>query len=223
MSLLLSVVLLAAGSPSPHALLMGQIGVRNDVTELRQYLGMTYPSVIQRLDAKNQILLRNTERLAPAQAAQMRLRMRVPDGLTAGQPLLSARLTNVGQGLVTFLFEDDFLTEQVNFVFCPAEIDNPARPERVMTIQVLFDDRRSFGPAAGLLQTVYQMPQPLPPGTNYMPALMYPLARDPAATVWSAGTLEAVYQPVRGHALITGQLWLTDKTVVMQCMNIPKL
>jgi len=200
-----------------------QAGVRNDVADLRQYLGMNYRSVIQRLDDKNQILLRNTEPLAPAQAAEMRLRMRVPDSLPADQPLLSARITNVGQGLLSFLFEDDFLTEQVNFVFCPAEADNPARPERVMTIQVLFDDRRAFAAAVTLLQTVYQMPPPLPPGTNYMPVLMYPLASNLAATVWSAGTLEALYQPVPGQALVTGQLWLTDKTVVMQCMNIPKL
>ena len=201
----------------------GQIGVRNDITDLRQYLGRTYPAVIQRLDAKNQILLRNTERLAPAQAARMRLSMQAPAGLSGGQPLLSARVNNVGQGLVSFLFEDDFLTEQVNFVFCPAEIDNPARPEQVMAIQVLFDDRRAFGPAVRLLETVYQMPQPLPPGTNYTPVLMYPLNPNLPATVWSAGMLEAVYQPVRGQALVTGQLWLTDNNVVMQCMNVPKL
>jgi hypothetical protein len=201
----------------------GQVGVRNDITDLRQYLGLTYPAVVQRLDAKNEILLRNTERLAPAQAAQMRLRMQVPDRLPAAPPLLSARITNIGQGLLTFLFEDDFLTEQVNFIFCPAEANNPARPERVMTIQVLFDDRRSFGPVVRLLQSVYQMPAPLPPGANYMPVLMYPLAPNLPSTIWSAGPLEAVYQPVAGNALVTGQLWLTDKTVVMGCMNIPKL
>ena len=214
MSSVLSLFLLASGY---------QIGVRNDVVELRQYLGMTYHSVIQKLDAKNQILLRNTEPLAPAQAAEMRLRMRVPDSLPADRPLLSARISNIGQGLLSFLFDDDFLTEQVNFVFCPAETDNPARPERVITIQVLFDDRRAFGPAITLLQTIYQMPQPLPPGANYMPVLMYPLAPNSPVAVWSAGALEAVYQPVTGQALVTGQLWLTDKTVVMQCMNIPKL
>ncbi len=35
--------------------------------------------------------------------------------------------------------------------------------------------------------------------------------------------MEALYQPVVGKLLVTGQLWLTDKTVVSQCMNIPKL
>jgi hypothetical protein len=239
MNLLLA-ILLASGPPSgsflytasgglftagrsPHAHLLLQAGVRNDVAELRQYLGMGYRAVIQALDAKNQILLRNTEPLAPAQAAEMRLRMQAPARLAADQPLLSARITNVGQGLLSFLFEDDFLTEQVNFVFCPAEADNPARPERVMTIQVLLDDRRALAPAVTLLQTVYQMPQPLRPGAEYMPVLMYPLAPNLPATIWSFGTLEAVYQPVLGNALITGQLWLTDKTVVMQCANVPKL
>ena len=92
-----------------------------------------------------------------------------------------------------------------------------------MTIQVLFDDRRALGPAVTLLQTVYQMPQPLPPGTEYSPVLMYPLAPALPTTIWSAGTFEGVYQPVLGNALVTGQLWLTDKTVVMECANVPKL
>src|SRR5438477_13077629 len=76
---------------SPHA----QLGVRNDIAELRQYLGLTYPSVVQRLDAKNQILLRNVQPLAPAQAAQMRQRMQVADHLPADRPMLSARIDNV--------------------------------------------------------------------------------------------------------------------------------
>jgi len=67
-----------------------------------------------------------------------------------------------------------------------------------------------------------QMPQPLPPSAEYMPVLSYPLARNLPATVWSTGSLEALYQPVLGNPLITGQLWLTDKTVVMQCGNVPK-
>ena len=53
-------------------LLFVQAGVRNDINELRQYLGRNYPATIQALNEKNQILLRNTERLAPAQAAEIR-------------------------------------------------------------------------------------------------------------------------------------------------------
>src|SRR3954470_9021957 len=109
------------------ALFLFQAGVRNDVNELRQYLGKAYPSAIQLLNAKNQILLRNTEPLAPAQAAQMRAQMQVPDRLPPDRPVLSTRIQNVGQGLLTFLFEDDFIVEQVNFIFC-------AVPERVMAI-----------------------------------------------------------------------------------------
>src|SRR5437879_11190948 len=137
MSILLA-ILLASGL---------QAGVRNDINELRQYLGMTYPSVIQALNAKNQILLRNTEPLAPAHAAEMRLRMQAPDRLAVDHPLVAARINNVGQGLLSFLFEDDFLTEQVNFVFCPAQGGDPAKTEHVMAIQVLFDDRRALAPA----------------------------------------------------------------------------
>ena len=200
-----------------------QIGVRNDIHELRQYLGMTYASVVRALDLKNQILLGNTQPLAPAQAAEMRAHMQVPDHLPADRPFLSATINNVGQGLLSFLFEDDFLTEQVNFVFCPPADGNPPKPERVLSVQVLFDDSRALAPAVTLLQTVYQMPAPLPPGAEYVPALSYPLRPNLPATVWSVGNLEAVYQPVIGNRLITGQLWLADKTLVMQCANVPKL
>jgi hypothetical protein len=202
-------------------LLLFQLGVRNDVIELRQYLGMTYPLVVQALDAKNDILLRNTQRLAPAQAAQMLQRMQMPAALP--NPVVAASINNVGQGLLSFLFEYDFVTEQVNFIFCPGEVDNPAMPERVMTIQVLFDDRRALGPTVTLLQNIYQMPPPLLPGTDYQPVLMYPSTPNVPTTIWSLGNLEAFYQPVAGNRLISAQLWLTDKTVAMQCMNIPKL
>jgi hypothetical protein len=204
-------------------LLLLQLGVRNDLVEVQRYLGLTYPLLIQALDAKDDILLRNTQRLAPAQAAQMRQRMQVPQTLPEGSTVVSAKIDNVGQGLVTFLFEDDFLTEQVNFVFCPAEPNNPARPEHVMTMQVLFDDRRAAAPTLKLLQNIYQMPPPLGPGSDYKTVLMYPVAQNVPTTIWSFGNLEALYQPVAGNRLVTAQLWLTDKTVVMECMNIPKL
>jgi hypothetical protein len=204
-------------------LLLLQLGVSNDIVELRQYLGLTYPAVVQRLDAKNQILLRNVQPLAPAQAAEMRQRMQVLDHLPADRPVLSARIDNVGQGLLTFVFEDDFIVDQMNFIFCPAEPGNPAKPERLMTIQVFLDESRALAPTVPLLQSVYQMPAPLPPNSEYIPALIYPLAPSLPVTVWSAGNLEAFYQPVVGNRLVTGQLWMTDKAVVMQCMNPPKL
>ena len=34
-----------------HLLL--QLGIRGDIAELRQFLGLTYPSVVERLDAKD--------------------------------------------------------------------------------------------------------------------------------------------------------------------------
>jgi hypothetical protein len=55
--------------------------VRDDIFQLRQYLGSSYPAVINLLNAKNQILLNNTQRLAPAQAAQIRAHMQAPPKL----------------------------------------------------------------------------------------------------------------------------------------------
>jgi hypothetical protein len=208
------------------ALLLFQAGVRNDVVELLSSLGSNYPRLIQFLNSKNQILLRNTETLAPAQAAEMRARMRVPDKLPADRPIVIAKIDNVGQGLASFLFEDDFITEQVNFLFCPPQAatpTQPAQPERVLAIQVLLDDSRALGPAVTLLQTVYQLPPPLPRGANYQPVLTYPIRPSLPLTIWNFGTVEAIYQAIPGQPLITGQLWLTDKTVRSTCTEIPTL
>lgn len=205
------------------ALVFFQAGVRNDLAELRQLLGTNYRGVLQFLDTKNQILLRNTERLAPAQAAQMRARMQAPDRLPAGQPVLYTRIDNVGQGLATFLFEDDFITEQVNFVFCPAQGGDQPPSERLMAIQILLDDSPATAPAAVLFRTVYQLPAPLALGAEYQPVLMYPVRPNVPLTIWNLGTVEVLYQPVPGQRLVTGQLWLTGKTVVTECAAIPKL
>jgi hypothetical protein len=197
-----------------------QIGLREDFIELRRYIGMSYRSVIQALNEKNQILLRNTERLAPAQAAEMRIRMKPPDSMPKERPILAAKLDNIGQGLVTFLFEDDFITEEVNFVFCPGEAD---RPERVVSVQVLLDDSRALQQAVQLLQTTYTLPPPIVPAPDYQLALMYPIRPNLPLTIWNIGPVEVVYQPVTGQPLITGQLWLTDRTIATQCTSIPKL
>ena len=206
------------------AVLFFQFGVRNDLTELRGVLGTNYRGVIQFLDSKNQILLRNTERLAPAQAAEMRARMRAAERLPADRPILSARIEDVGQGLATFLFEDDFIAEQVNFVFCPPQgSGNLSRAERLMAIQVLLDDSHALGTAPAILQSVYQLPSPLAFGVIYQPALMYPTRANLPLMIWDLGTVEALYQPIPGQKLVTGQLWLTEKAVALDCTSIPKL
>ena len=192
-----------------------QAGVRNDVLELRQYLGGNYAATIQKLNDKNQILLRNTEPLAPQQAAQMRAQMQAPNKLPESA-IVAARVQNVGQGLLSLLFEDDFLVEQVNFVFC-------RQPERVIAVQVLLDDTQALKRAPDLLQTVYQMPRPILTLPDYVPQLPYPLAANLPRTIWDLNGVEGVYQPILGRPLITGQFWLTDKAGVMACSQLPKL
>jgi hypothetical protein len=149
----------------------------------------------------------------------MRGRMKPPDTLPAVN-VLSTKIDNAGQGLVTFLFDDDFYTEQVNFIFCPAQ---PDKPDRLLGIQVLFDDSRAVGDTVRILQFIYQLSPPIVPPADYKLALMYPILPSLPARIWNIGTTEAIYQPVSGQRLITGQLWLTDRTVASDCMNIPKL
>jgi hypothetical protein len=147
-----------------------------------------------------------------------------PPALPGGsRPIVALNVTGIGQGLVTSLFEDDFLTEQVNLIFC-------SRPERVLSVQVLFDDRRALGRAEVLLQEVYGLPVPVRFET-YQPSMRYPLAGvrydeqgtwqirpdAPSVTVWDLGTAEVVYQQVLDQSLVTGQIWVTDKSVSNSC------
>ncbi|HEY2383268.1 MAG TPA: hypothetical protein VGK48_18995 [Terriglobia bacterium] len=122
--------------------------------------------------------------------------------------------------MLTFLFEDDFIVERVNFVFCPANA--PSLP-RVLALQVLFDDSRAVASTLRLFQGVYQMPAPINPPPDFKPQLMYPLIANLPVTFWDLGTVEAVYQPIPGKALIRGQFWLTAKNVVRECGDIPQL
>jgi hypothetical protein len=52
---------------------------------------------------------------------------------------------------------------------------------------------------------------------------MYPVRPDLPLTIWNLGAAEAIYQPIPGQKLISGQLWITDKTIAADCMNIPNL
>ena len=122
---------------------------------------------------------------------------------------------------MSFLFDDDLFVEQVNIVFCD---------DRVSTIQVLFDDTEGFGDTAQLLSRVHGM-GPAVPFRSHAPVLRYPLPGVTCdetgswslgvgvlpVTVWNLGTLEALYQPVAGQSVITGQFWLTRREAAPQC------
>ena len=206
-------------------LILLQIGPQKDVAELRKFLGADFGGALKLLAPGNDFLLNNVQRNSPAQAAQMRLEMSRPASLPDSQNIVPLVVTNAGRGLVTILFEDDFLTEQVNLVFCPAA------PRRVVALQVLFDDRRALRDTPYLLQRIYQLPAPAKFET-YVPAIKYDLAgvtydaenhwtkdpKAPAVMVFDLGKdAEAVYQPVTGQRLVTGQLWLGDKNAAKTC------
>jgi hypothetical protein len=150
--------------------------------------------------------------------------MKAPPLPEAGnRPIVALTVTGVGQGLVTELFEEDFLTEQVNLIFCRT-------PERVIAVQVLLDDRRALGRTVDLFQRIYGLPVPVS-AAEYQPAMRYNLAgvrydaegswqmQSGAApvTVWDMGAVEAVYQSVIREQLVTGQLWITDKAGALAC------
>ena len=205
-------------------LLAFQAGSMNDVNELRQMLGKNYRSVLDMLNARNQVILRNTERLAPQQAAQMRARMIEPP-FPAEQLKLSLDLNNIGQGLALYVFEHDFTTERINLFFCaaqPAEGNLAARAERLVAIQVLLDDSLSTLPAVEMFQAVYMLPRPLSLDT-FEPVATYPIAAGLGGAAWDLGAHEAIYQALQGNALVTGQFWITDRGLFGTCLKPPKL
>jgi hypothetical protein len=204
-------------------LLAFQAGTRTDVDELRQMLGFNYRSVLDALNARNQVILRNTQTLAPQQAAQMRSQMTEPP-FPAQQLVLPVNVGNIGMGSVLYFFDDDFTTEQIKFYFCPAQPASdevPARSERLVAIQVLIDDSLALSDAPTLLQSVYKLPSPVP-FERYEPVAEYPVRRGVPALAWDLGAQEAIYQRVSGGGVVTGQLWLADKNLLRTCVSPPK-
>ena len=192
----------------------------DDMGTVRSFLEQDYASVVGILDKFNQVLIRNTETLAPEQAEELRAKFRFPETLPEINTLALGD-SNYGQGLVSFLFEEDFIVEQVNLLFCDG---------RVGSVQVLFDDRQAFGDTVQLFSRLYAMGPSVPFG-SHQPAFRYPLpgvvyddeggwSLDVGAepvTVWDMGTREALYQPVISGRLITGQFWLTSRELVGLC------
>ncbi len=192
----------------------------DDMGILRNLLGSDFDQALELIDPWNQVLIRNTERLAPVQAAELRARTKLPTEVS-GINSLSLADSNYGLGLVSRLFEEDFIVEQINLIFCD---------DRIASLQVLFDDNRTFGNTAQLLGSVYGMGPSVPFG-SHTPSLKYPL---PGVTytdegewelgigaspvvVWDMGPREGLYQPVGGGGVISGQFWLTDKELAKTC------
>jgi prepilin-type processing-associated H-X9-DG protein len=168
----------------------------DDMVVIRSILEQDYESVVEILDEYNQTLIRNTERLAPEQAEELRSKFRFPETLPEINTLALGG-SNYGQGLVPFLFEEDFIVEQVNLLFCDG---------RVGSVQVLFDDCEAFGDTVQLFSRLYAMGPSVPFG-SHQPAFRYPLpgvlyddeggwslevGTEPV-TVWDMRTREALY------------------------------
>lgn len=215
-------------------ILLLQLGVQNpilnetekDVAELRKFLGTDFAAAMKLLAPTNAFLLGNTQPNSPQQL-QMRAEMALPAALLEKQNVLALKIDNVGRGIATTLFAEDFVTEQVNLVFCPVA------PRKVVAVQVLFDDHLALRDTLFLLKRIYQMPEPVKFET-YKPAMKYNLAGvsyddesrwtktvvAPAVTVYDLGPLaEVIYQPVTGQRLITGQLWIGDKKAAETCLT----
>jgi hypothetical protein len=202
-----------------------QIAPGKDIAELRKFLGRDFAGASSLLAPWNNFLLNNVQRNSPAQADRMRFEMSSPAALGPNQNVVPLTITNAGRGLVTLLFEDDFITEGVNLVFCPAD------PRSVVALQVLFDDRKALRDTPYLLRQIYGLPEPdLSP--NYIPSMKYDLAGityddqnrwtkaagAPNVMVFSLDNdVEVLYQPVLGQRLVTGQLWVGSKTAARTC------
>jgi hypothetical protein len=204
------------------AILTIQAEVRDDVARLRKFLGADFPMAMQLLAEENDRSIRG---VSPSEAARIREETKPPASLTPGLPVFPLGSKGVGRGLVNSLFEPNFVTRQVNLAFCQT------KPERIIAVQVLFDDRLAVGDTVSVLLNVYQLPKPVPFAT-WHPAVAYRLqgvqydpsdnhwtlsADAPPVTVWDLGTAEAVYQPVKNHPEIYGQIWIGDRNAAKTC------
>ena len=206
--------LMVVGSVSSNAVQIDNVGV------LRDLLDSDFDTAVEHLAGWNRTLIRDLQITAPEDAIAFEARMEAPETIPSTNILPLAE-SNFGRGLVTFLFDENLSVEQVNLLFCD---------ERVGAIQVLFDDVETFGDTEQLLSCVHGMGPAVPFG-SHAPAFRYPLpgvAYDEsgdwslevggaAVTVWNMGTLEALYQPVAGQRVITGQFWLTSRELASQC------
>src|SRR5688572_16107249 len=94
-----------------------QLAPLNDVVDLQKFLGKEFPVALALLAPTNSQLIRNVEKNSPQQAARMLQEMSMPSRLEDGQNVVPLIVTNVGRGIVTTLFDQDFITEQVNLIF----------------------------------------------------------------------------------------------------------
>jgi hypothetical protein len=202
-----------------------QVASLSDLVDLQKFLGKDFAAAMKLLEPMNAKFIQNVERNSLQQAARLRQEMSTPARLADGQDMVRLVVTNAGRGIVTTLFEDDFITEGVNLVFCPAN------PRRVVAVQVLIDERPAFRDTLFLLQRVYRMPQPAKFET-YTPAMRYNLIgvtygaqlkwtkvpTAPPVIVFDLGEeAEVIYQPVTGNRLVTAQLWVGDKKAAENC------
>jgi hypothetical protein len=76
-----------------------QTGTYDDMVQLREYLGMSYPAILQSLNAKTRSFFATPTSSPPAQAAEMRAHMAASDTWPAASilyPRLLFRRTEVG-------------------------------------------------------------------------------------------------------------------------------
>ncbi len=211
----LAVLMILVSSPSTsNAAQIDNMGV------LRDLLDSDFDTAIEHLAGWNRTLIREIRATSPDEAIEIEARLEPPAALPSTNTLALAE-SNFGRGLVTFLFDEDLSVEQVNLLFCQ---------EQVGAVQVLFDDSETFGDTAQLLSRVHGMGPAVPFG-SHAPAFRYPLpgltynesgewslqVGASPVTVWNLGTLEALYQPVAGQRVISGQFWLTSRELAAQC------
>ena len=192
----------------------------NNIGILRAMLELNFEDTVESLDRWNQILIQNTRQQAPEEAAELEAKLQPPEALPRSN-VLALGHSSFGQGLISVLFEEDFTVEQVHLLFCQ---------DRVTAIQVLFDDSETFGDTAQLLSRVHGMGPAVPFG-SHQPAFQCPLpgvtydeegrwelgVSASPVTVWNMGTSEALFQPVVGQRVLSGQFWLTHKESASAC------
>jgi hypothetical protein len=178
---------------------------------------------MQKLDEINAGYLRS-QGLSSAQVSNVLSGLMKPPVPSPDNNVVVLNSMNVGTGLIGIASKKELAAQQINIAFC-------GRTERVMAIQILLRTQPTANADLILqLKEIYNLPDTAK-FESYRPAIKYPLPgisytedgrwqAQPGVrpvTVWSDGTIEAVFQSIAAGRTLDGQLWIVDKTVAHDC------
>ena len=192
---------------------------------IERLFGLSFHDAVQTLQQQNAAYLEK-QGLSKADIAEQN---KAPESLLANFNALPLNHQNFGAAIVSALSNGSITTEQLNLIFC-------TQTDRVMAVELLIRKTKSTDSSSeiSLVQQMFSLPAGVSFETHH-PAMKYPLpgitytddgmwqeaADATPVSVWEAGGIETVFQPIRNGSSLNGQLWITNKTFSNECARGP--